>query len=75
MTKIIGRIIDGVATVEPDIIEWKECWHCAELMKRRSYTCKACGCTHTDEKYKEEQAIFAKLEEKMRREKSAADKG
>ena len=73
MTKVVGRIVDGVASVEPDIIEWKECRHCAEEIRRRSYTCKSCGCTHSDEKYKAEQAIFAKLEAKMRREKASAE--
>ena len=75
MPKVIGRIIDGVATVEPDLIVSKECPHCAELMKRRSYTCKACGFTYSKEAYKESQKALAELEEKMRRENSEADKG
>ena len=75
MTKIVGRIIDGVAMVEPDLIEWKECPHCAEVMKRRSYTCKPCGFTYSKEAYKESQDAFAKREKEMRRENSEADKG
>ncbi len=75
MTKVIGRIIDGVASVEPDLIDSKECPHCAEVMKRRSYTCKPCGFTYSEEAYKESQKAFAELEEKLRREKSEADKG
>jgi len=75
MTKMIGRIVDEIASVEPDLIEWKECWRCAEVIKRRSYTCKHCDATHSEEAYQTEQAIFAKLEEDMRRGKSAAYDG
>ena len=75
MTDIIGRVVDGVATVEPDLIEWKECPRCAEKIKRRSFTCKRCGFDYSNQFYEEEQDAFAKREEKMKREKAEAPRG
>lgn len=73
MTKIIGRIIDGVASVEPDLIVSKECPVCAETIRRRTHYCKHCKTDYTKDAYCIEQEAFAELEATMRREKSEAE--
>jgi ribosomal protein L37AE/L43A len=75
MTEIIGRVVDGVAMAEPDLIEWKECPVCAEPIRRRTHFCKHCKTDYRKDAYRIEQEAFAQLEEKMKREKAEAKSG
>ena len=42
MTKIVGRIVDGVATTEVDLIPEKECPRCRKPIKKRVHYCEFC---------------------------------
>jgi len=58
----VGRLIGGVASDKPDLIQWKECPVCAEVIKRRARICKHCNHTYSDADYLQEQNAFAALE-------------
>jgi len=74
MTKIVGRVIDGVATAEVELIEWKECPVCAKPIRRRAHFCEFCEFCYSDDKFAAEQEAFAKREAEMKRQKSKADR-
>ncbi len=71
MTETIGRVVDGVATTNSDLIQSKKCPCCDETIKRRAWFCKLCDFHYTKDEFRVEQEAFSKLEEKMKREKSA----
>jgi hypothetical protein len=60
----IGRLLPGgVASDKPDLIKWKECPKCAEVIKRRARHCRHCSHTYLDADYLQEQNAFAALED------------
>jgi len=74
MTTIIGRIVDGVATTEDDLIEVKRCWRCTERIGRRRRFCQHCKYSYPEDVFAAEQKAFAKLEAQMKRQKSEANR-
>jgi len=63
----IGRIVDGVATTEDDLIGCKECPKCAEAIIRRARFCPHCKYSYPEDVYAAEQKAFATLEAEMKR--------
>jgi ribosomal protein L37AE/L43A len=63
----VGRIVDGVATTERDLIEGKECPKCAESIRRRARFCQHCKYSYPEDQYAAEQEAFAALEAQMKR--------
>ena len=74
MTKIVGRIVDGVAESEPDLIAEKECPLCARPIRRRAHFCEFCEFCYTKDQYAAEQEAFAKREAEMKRQESEANR-
>ena len=72
MTMTIGRIVDGVATTEDDLIGGKECPKCAVSIRRRARFCPHCKYRYPEDVYAAEQEAFAKLEAEMKRQESEA---
>jgi ribosomal protein L37AE/L43A len=74
MTKIVGRIVDGVATTEVDLIPEKECPRCRKPIKKRVHYCEFCEYCYTEDEFAAEQEAFAKLEAQMKRQESEANR-
>ncbi len=74
MTKIVGRVVDGVATAEVELIEWKECPTCAKPIRRRAHFCEFCTYCYSADEFAAEQKAFAKHEAQMKRQKSEANR-
>ena len=70
----VGRIVDGVATTEDDIIGGKDCPQCAVSIKRRTRLCPHCKYSYPEDQYAAEQEAFAKLEAEMKRQESEANR-
>jgi hypothetical protein len=69
----VGRIVDGVAESEPDLIAEKECPRCRKPIKKRVHFCEFCEYCYTEDEFAAEQEAFAKREAEMKRQKSEAN--
>lgn len=63
----VGRIVNGVATIEDDLIGGKDCPQCAQSIRRRARFCRQCKYSYPEDVYAAEQEAFATLEAEMKR--------